>query len=302
MHKLITPARLILAATVTLALSVAPVALAVTDDTPHATGSAVSAAKFKKLKKQVAELQQKVDQLQTQPGPQGSQGSQGPEGPEGQPGSAPACQGNGSGDTMVSAGSVCIDKYEVSVWSSPTGGTQYGVNGDDYPCGDNGQDCDNIYARSVPGVTPSRFITYFQAQQALANVGWQQAVAGTPDPGASPGPEDCATNEGGLGPPVITGSRDNCVSRFGASDMVGNLWEWVADDWVPAPSAAPGWGTLSDDVMGIAGAQTVAEGPGVVVRGGSFQGGASAGPLAVAASVGGLPLGGGDTAGFRGAR
>ncbi len=61
-------------------------------------------------------------------------------------------------------------------------------------CADNGQGCKAgtagaIYARSVPGVTPSRFITYFQAQQALANSGkrlpsnaeWQQAVVSTSD-------------------------------------------------------------------------------------------------------------------------
>lgn len=60
---------------------------------------------------------------------------------------------------MVNVGPVCIDKYETSVWSSPTGGTQYGVSSDNYPCDDNGQNCTNIYARSVAGVTPSAFIT-----------------------------------------------------------------------------------------------------------------------------------------------
>jgi hypothetical protein len=83
-----------------------------------------------------------------------------------------ACRGNGSSDQMVRAGAVCIDKYEASVWSSPTGGTQYGVNSDNYPCNNNGQDCKGkIFARSVAGVTPSRYITWFQAQQALANSG-----------------------------------------------------------------------------------------------------------------------------------
>src|SRR3954452_20210405 len=35
---------------------------------------------------------------------------------------------------MVQAGPVCIDKYEASVWSSPTGGTQFGTSSDNYPC------------------------------------------------------------------------------------------------------------------------------------------------------------------------
>jgi formylglycine-generating enzyme required for sulfatase activity len=268
MHELITPARLIVATTVTLAITVAPVALAATDDTPHVTGSAVSAAKFKKLKQQVAALQQKVDALQLQPGSQGPQGEQGEQGPQGQPGVAPACQGNDANDVMVSAGSVCIDRYEASVWSSPTGGTQYGVSSDDYPCNDNGQNCTNIYARSVPGVTPSRFITYFQAQQALANVGkrlatnaeWQQAVAGTPD--SEP---PCNVSGGIL---QNTGANAGCVSRFGANDMVGNLHERVAD-WVPASTACAGWGSFSGDDMCLSGASTTAQGPGALIRGGS---------------------------------
>jgi hypothetical protein len=74
-----TRARLMLGATVLLALLVVPIALAAKND-PHATAAAVTAAKFKKLKQQVTELQQKVDALQLQPGPQG------PEGPQGLPG------------------------------------------------------------------------------------------------------------------------------------------------------------------------------------------------------------------------
>ena len=115
-----------------------------------------------------------------------------------QGGCAPTMRGTGA---MVKVGSFCIDKYEASVWSSPKGGTQYGVSSDDYPCNDNGQNCSNIYARSVPGVKPARYITWFQAQQALANSGkrlpsnaeWQEAVRGTPDAGPDNGTTDCNT-------------------------------------------------------------------------------------------------------------
>ena len=51
------------------------------------------------------------------------------------------------------------------------GAIQRGVSSDDYPCNDNGNDCTNIYAVSIPGVTPSAFITWFQAQAAAANSG-----------------------------------------------------------------------------------------------------------------------------------
>jgi hypothetical protein len=263
---------------------------------PDARASAVSGSKFKKLKKQVAALQRQVDALSKQPGPQG---------PQGPAGVAPACAGNGSGDTMVSAGAVCIDRYEVSIWSSPTGGTQYGASSDDYPaaCTDAGQGCEagsagEIYARSVPGVTPSRFITYFQAQQALANVGkrlptnaeWQQAVAGTPDSSA------CNVSTGVL---ASTGANAGCISNWGANDMVGNLHEWVAD-WLPLATTCPGWDAFSDDGMCLSGAATTANAPGALIRGGDRVSGAGAGPFEVLGDV--PPTDPSLSIGFRGAR
>ena len=222
-------------------------------------------------------------------------------------GCAPAVAGTGA---MVKVGSFCIDKYEVSVWSSPRGGTQYGVSSDNYPCKDNGQNCSNIYARSVAGVKPARHITWFQAQQALANSGkrlpsnaeWQQAVRGTPDAGPDNGTTDCTTGRGQAGTPAGTGSRSSCVSDWGAYDMVGNVNEWVAD-WVPASAACPGWHAegnfSSDDTMCLAGAATT-RGPGAIVRGNDFGGGRSAGPFTVYGIN--TPSGSNKFVGFRGAR
>jgi hypothetical protein len=274
---------------------------------PQATASAGVTKQLKQLKQQVAQLQQQVAALSRQPGPQGAQGAQGPAG------SAPACQGNGSGDTMVAAGAVCIDRYEVSVWSSPTGGTQYGATSDNYPaaCTDTGQGCKagtpgEIYARSVAGVTPSSRITYFQAQQALANSGkrlptsaeWQQAVAGTPDSAS------CRVSGGSA---VATGSLAGCISNFGANDMVGNLVEMVAD-WVPSSTICLNWDTdgtfSSDDAMCLAGADATNDatddGPGALIRGGNFADGALAGPFAVIGFS--QPSTSSAGIGFRGAR
>jgi len=276
-------------------------------------------ARIAKLERQVNDNDRQINALRAQlatanaakkkkakRGPRGPQGPAGPAGPPGTDATA-ICQGNGSGDTMVSAGAVCIDRYEVSVWSSPTGGTQYGASSDNYPCTDTGQGCKAgtagaIYARSVAGVTPSGFITYFQAQQALANVGkrlptngeWQQAVAGTPDSTA------CNISTGAV---ANTGANAGCVSNFGANDMVGNLYEWVAD-WVPVSTACPGWGAVgtfsSNDQMCLSGASTTATGPAALFRGGNFDSGSSAGPFAVGGFL--RPSVSGGSFGFRGTR
>src|SRR5262249_24457686 len=99
-------------------------------------------------------------------------------------------------DAVVS-GTTCMDKYEASVWRVPApltlnkglvtkiqagkataadlaagGATQLGAGiTDDYaPCADSGQNCANdIYAVSLPGVKPSTYVTWFQAQAACKN-------------------------------------------------------------------------------------------------------------------------------------
>ena len=212
-------------------------------------------------------------------------------------------------DKMILVGAVCIDKYEASVWSQPNGGTQYGVDSDDYPCSNNGQDCDNIFARSVAGVTPSRFINWFQAQRALANAGkrlptnaeWQMAVSGTPDPGTGGGSEDCHLNNFPAGPEE-TGERANCVSAFGHHDMIGNLNEWVADWGDEAADCAnwvnSGFGT-DESCVGLGDGEPNSHFPGAAIRGGFWNGGAGAGPFAVDFV---RPTGAGHAAGFRGAR
>jgi hypothetical protein len=231
----------------------------------------------------------------------------------------------------VVAGTVCMDKYEASVWRVPNalttnaklvnrikvgratdadllaaGATQLGTAGDNYaPCTDNGQNCANdIYAVSLPGVTPAFRITWFQAQEACANAGkrlptsaeWQVGANGTPDPGPDNGTTDC--NTASTGSVAATGSRSSCTSVRGAFDMVGNLMEWVAD-WVPKSTACPGWSSFSNDAMCLSGASTVTTGPGALLRGGNFFSGTGAGPFDV---QNGPPSGWGDNVGFRCAR
>ena len=154
-----------------------------------------------------------------------------------QAGSGTSCAGQDATDIMVQIGSVCIDKYESSVWDSAAGGgTQYDGVGSPYPCVADGSDCGNaIYARSQAGVTPSANIAWSQAVQACANVGkrlptaaeWQLAASGTPsgvnaDPAAG-----CNTGSGAASTTGLAGTL--CESSGGAADMVGNVLEWAAD-------------------------------------------------------------------------
>jgi formylglycine-generating enzyme required for sulfatase activity len=221
------------------------------------------------------------------------------------------------GPDSVPAGTVCMDRYEESVWRVPNptttnaplvakiqlgtttqaeltaaGATQLGTLGDDYaPCTDNGQNCaDDIYAVSLPAVVPAANITWFQAQEACANSGkrlptsaeWQIGATGTPDAGPDNGTTDCNSNGLSVTP---TGARKRCESTRGAFDMVGNLDEWVAE-WVPLSTACSNWGGLSDDLMCLFGASTADGTPGALLRGGDFRNHTSAGPLAVVASGG----------------
>jgi len=212
----------------------------------------------------------------------------------------------------VQAGTVCLDRYEATVWRVPqstttnaplirkiqlgiatigdltTGGaTQLGVGADDYaPCTDDGQSCaGDIYAVSLPFAIPSALITWFQAQQACANSGktlptsaeWQVGANGTPDPGPDNRATDCNSGTNFVS---RTGSRAACKSSRGAFDMAGNLEEWVAD-WAPLSTDCTGWGSGIDDRMCLAGASGLAGGPGALTRGGSFVDGTGAGALAV---------------------
>jgi TolA-binding protein len=157
----------------------------------------------------------------------------------------------------IGAAAFWIDRFEASVWSTPDGtagaaqGVPFGVGGKDYPTSfpENGQfsaATSLLFARSQRGVTPSRFLTWFQAQAACAASGkrlptneeWQLAAAGTPDPTQTSDGSNgkCLTGPNG---PRATGAPNahiNCASAWGAEDMIGNLSEWTLT-WQMAPSA-----------------------------------------------------------------
>jgi hypothetical protein len=220
----------------------------------------------------------------------------------------------------VQSGTVCMDKYEASVWNlapvsnaktkaklvvsiqsgtvtlatlQSAGAVQVGLAPGDLAavgCPDTGNGCVDVYAVSIPGVTPAGYISWFQAAAAArnslkrlpTNQEWQAAALGTPDTGgADNGSTTCDTdNLNFSGTLSVTGSRSACVSDVGAFDMVGNTWEWMAD-WVPRSPNAPGsWGTFSDDWQILVGAETTGA-PGALVRGASRYDHEQAGAFAV---------------------
>ena len=166
-----------------------------------------------------------------------------------------SCAGTNPSDVMVPVGPLCVDKYEASVSNTAaSGGAPFGTAGDDYLCSDNGNDCsasaaNPIYAHSEAGKIPASDITWFQAQQACANVGkrlltnaeWQMAAAGNPSV--------CNITSGLK---ASTDANPACVSNWGVVNMVGNVWEWVAD-WVQAD----GTDSVMVTITGIAFPETV---------------------------------------------
>ncbi|MFI5362086.1 MAG: PorV/PorQ family protein [Elusimicrobiota bacterium] len=191
---------------------------------------------------------------------------------------------------MVPVGEWCVDKYEASVWSTATGGAEYGISSDDYPCTADGATCakgqsNAIYARSVKGVKPSASINWYRAAAACRNAGkellpsvvWKEAAAGTPE---SNGGDQSGVlcNTDGL-ESSVSGVNAACVSAAGVENMVGSVWEWVAEQGSYLPLDMKGH-IISTDLDGSV-RDAVGAKVGAMVRGGSWDNGANARTTAV---------------------
>lgn len=179
---------------------------------------------------------------------------------------------------LLDGGATQVGPFPQPTQGCPNGDDTYGAG---FPI--TGNWTERLYAASVAGVLPSTCITWLQAEQAcrlsgkrlLSNQEWQAAAQGTPDPGAADdGVTTCNTNAEELISPgtvepqyaMPTGSRSACVSNWGTHDMIGNVWEWVAD-WTSFPSNCTNWpGAFGDDISCVGSLSTtptpIAEGGG----------------------------------------
>jgi hypothetical protein len=150
-----------------------------------------------------------------------------------------SCSGNNASDVMVRVGSICVDKYEASLWTNQTSPGTSAAAGD---CLADGSNCTYV-AQSRAGVTPTSSISWMQATQACANAGkrllrpaeWFMAAAGTD-------PTNCNIN-GASAAVANTGAYATCLSRHNVADMSGNVAEYIdyaqVDNITPSANGIP---------------------------------------------------------------
>lgn len=126
----------------------------------------------------------------------------------------------------------CIDAYEASADESCAYDTPQSENETVLNLADRA--CTPV---SKPNTKPWRYVSYTHAEQACSRVGkrlptaneWYKAALGTPDPSGGWTEEYCNVAHNRADGVANTGTGMRCISDAGAYDMVGNVWEWIAE-------------------------------------------------------------------------
>jgi formylglycine-generating enzyme required for sulfatase activity len=126
----------------------------------------------------------------------------------------------------------CVDAYEASagencVYNTPANENETLLNLADRAC----------TPVAKPNSEPWRYISSTQAEQACSRAGkrlptaneWYKAALGTPDLSSGWTEEYCNVAHNRTDGVANTGTGMRCISDAGAYDMVGNVWEWVAE-------------------------------------------------------------------------
>ena len=168
---------------------------------------------------------------------------------------------------VLDDGTTCVDRYEASIFAnSDCSGAAYGLTTDDYPAGfpnnvgHGGVQTETVYACSLPGVMPSRFLTWYQAKQACENAGkvlcdgieWQAGCQGPDDTAypygesyqeatcVDPAYDGTAGYQNGSDVARPTREAETCASAWAIYDMSGNVSEWIDSNIGPTYYALGG--------------------------------------------------------------
>ena len=140
-----------------------------------------------------------------------------------------------------------VDRYEASKDGSNKHQSKKGVIPEEYSnVIEAGQACKGV-SELINGVSFTKSL--IRRSEFVASAAWNEALQPADIQNFEDGGgENCAV---GVENAVETGSRDNCVSKFGIHDMSGNLWEWNSDIIDSKFGARSSIDTTNEEIFGL---------------------------------------------------